>query len=98
MLKFLLIENFALIDYLEIEFQKGFNLITGETGSGKSILVDAVGLLVGERASQEMVREGFEKARVEGIFKVSSKHPINKALEETNTPLEDEELIICITS
>lgn len=95
MLKFLLIENFALIDYLEIEFQKGFNLITGETGSGKSILVDAVGLLVGERASQEMVREGFEKARVEGIFKVSSKHPINKALEETNTPLEDEELIIC---
>jgi len=95
MLKFLLIENFALIDYLEIEFQKGFNLITGETGSGKSILVDAVGLLVGERASQEMVREGFEKARVEGIFKVSSKHPIHKALEETNTPLEDEELIIC---
>ncbi len=95
MLKFLLIENFALIDYLEIEFEKGFNLITGETGSGKSILVDAVGLLVGERASQEMVREGFEKARVEGIFKVSSEHPINKALEETNTPLEDEELIIC---
>lgn len=95
MLKFLLIENFALIDHLEIEFQKGFNLITGETGSGKSILVDAVGLLVGERASQEMVREGFEKARVEGIFKISSKHPIHKALAETNTPLEDEELIIC---
>ena len=94
MLKFLLIENFALIDHLEIEFQKGFNLITGETGSGKSILVDAVGLLVGERASQEMVREGFEKARVEGIFKISSKHPIHKVLAEINTPLEDEELII----
>jgi DNA repair protein RecN (Recombination protein N) len=94
MLKFLLIENFALIDHLEIEFRKGLNLITGETGSGKSILVDAVGLLAGERASQGMVREGFENARVEGIFQVSSRHPIRRALEEMGTPLEDEELVI----
>ena len=94
MLKFLLIENFALIDHLEVEFQKGLNLITGETGSGKSILVDAVGLLAGERASQGMVREGFEKARVEGIFQVSPRHPIRRAMEEAGTPLEDEELII----
>ena len=49
MLKFLSVENFVLIDRLEVEFQQGLNLITGETGSGKSILVDAVGLLVGER-------------------------------------------------
>ena len=94
MLKFLLIENFALIDHLEVEFRKGLNLITGETGSGKSILVDAVGLLAGERASQGMVREGFEKARVEGIFQVSARHPIRRAMEETGTPLEDEELVI----
>jgi len=94
MLKFLLIENFALIDHLEIEFRKGLNLITGETGSGKSILVDAVGLLAGERASQGMVREGFENARVEGIFQVSPRHPIRRALEEMGTPLEDEELVI----
>ena len=70
MLKFLSVENFALIDRLEIEFQKGLTLITGETGSGKSILVDAVGLLVGERASQEMVRQGCDKANIEGIFQV----------------------------
>ena len=94
MLKFLLIENFALIDHLEIEFRKGLNLITGETGSGKSILVDAVGLLAGERASQGMVRDGFENARVEGIFQVSPRHPIRRALEEMDTPLEDEELVI----
>jgi len=70
MLKFLSVENFVLIDRLEVEFQQGLNLITGETGSGKSILVDAVGLLVGERASQEMVRQGFDQARVEGMFEV----------------------------
>lgn len=68
MLKFLSVENFALIDRLEVEFTEGLNLITGETGSGKSILVEAVGLLVGERASQEMVRQGCTQARLEGIL------------------------------
>ena len=68
MLRFISIDNYTLIAHLEVEFRRGLNLITGETGSGKSILVDAVGLLVGARASQEMVREGFDLARVEGIF------------------------------
>ncbi len=61
MLKFLSVENFALIDRLEVEFRQGLNLITGETGSGKSILVDAVGLLVGGRASLEMVRQALTR-------------------------------------
>ena len=94
MLKFLSVENFVLIDRLEVEFQQGLNLITGETGSGKSILVDAVGLLVGERASQEMVRQGFDQARVEGMFEVSKQHPARAYLAEVGVPLEDGEIII----
>ena len=58
MLRYIAVNSFALIDQLEVEFQKGLNLITGETGSGKSILVDAVALLTGERASQESIRQG----------------------------------------
>jgi len=94
MLKFLSVENFALIDRLEIEFRKGLNLITGETGSGKSILVDAVGLLVGRRASLEMVRQGFEQARVEGMFELSGEHPARVFLADAEIPLEGGELII----
>lgn len=94
MLKFLSVENFALIDRLEIEFSKGLNLITGETGSGKSILVDAVGLLVGRRASLEMVRQGFEQARVEGMFELSGEHPARVFLADAEIPLEGGELII----
>lgn len=94
MLKFLLIENFALIHRLEVEFEDGLNLITGETGSGKSILVDAVGLLVGERASQEMVRHGFDKARVEGIFALSPQHPARARLSELEIGGESDELIV----
>ena len=94
MLKFLSVENFALIDRLEVEFRQGLNLITGETGSGKSILVDAVGLLVGGRASLEMVRQGFDQARVEGMFELSREHPARVFLADAEIPLEDGELII----
>jgi DNA repair protein RecN (Recombination protein N) len=94
MLKFLKIENFALMDRVEIEFRPGLTLITGETGSGKSILVDAVGLLAGERASQDMVRQGSEKARIEGIFELSSSHPARLRLREAGIEPEEGELII----
>ena len=94
MLKFLAVQNFALIEHLEVEFQQGLNLITGETGSGKSILVDAVGLLAGERASQDMVRQGFEKAKIEGIFNITPQHPVRSRLEEAGIPLEHQEVMI----
>ena len=94
MLRFLSITNFALIDHLEIEFQSGFNLITGETGSGKSILVDAVGQLVGERASQEMVRQGCDRAQVEGIFSLAARNPARNQLRESGIHLEGEELVV----
>jgi DNA repair protein RecN (Recombination protein N) len=68
MLRFLSIRNLAVIDRLELEFEPGLNVLTGETGAGKSILVGAVGLLVGGRASAELVRTGEETAAIEAIF------------------------------
>jgi DNA repair protein RecN (Recombination protein N) len=68
MLRHLRIEDYALIERLEIEFQAGLNLLTGETGSGKSIVVDALGLLLGDKASSEAIRSGAERARVVGVF------------------------------
>ena len=94
MLKYLRISNFALIDRLELEFTPGFNLITGETGSGKSILVDSVALLAGERASQEMIREGFRKARIEGVFSLESGHPAWSFLEDAGLETEGGEILI----
>ena len=68
MLRFLSVRNLAVIDRLELEFERGLNVLTGETGAGKSILVGAVGLLVGGRASADLVRTGEETATVEAIF------------------------------
>ena len=72
MLRFLSVRNLAVIDRLEIEFEPGLNVLTGETGAGKSILVGAVGLLVGGRASSDLVRTGEESAAVEAIFETPS--------------------------
>ncbi len=68
MLRFLSIRHLAVIDRLELDFQPGFNVLTGETGAGKSILVGAVGLLVGGRASPDLVRTGEDTAAIEAIF------------------------------
>src|SRR3954463_5997894 len=68
MIRFLSVHNLAVIDRLELEFQPGLNVLTGETGAGKSILVGAVGLLVGGRASAELVRTGEETASVQAVF------------------------------
>ena len=73
MLEELRIQNFAVIDRLELEFGAGFNVITGETGAGKSILIDAVELLLGARADPVFVRAGSERSRIEGIFKLDAR-------------------------
>ena len=62
MLKSLEVKDYALIDHINVEFGKGLNIITGETGAGKSILIDAMSLLLGERASTEVVRKGAKKS------------------------------------
>ncbi|NLE77750.1 MAG: AAA family ATPase, partial [Chloroflexi bacterium] len=68
MLSELSIRDFAIIDRLTLQFHRGLNILTGETGAGKSIIIDAVDLLLGGRATQDVVRGGCEEARVEGIF------------------------------
>ena len=68
MLSELSIKNFAIIDQLTISFEKGLTVLTGETGAGKSIIIDAIHLLVGGRGSTEFIRHGETKAEIEGLF------------------------------
>src|SRR5262249_9080768 len=68
MLRFLAIRNLAVIDYLEIEFEAGLNVLTGETGAGRSVVVEAIDLLVGGRASADLVRTGEDVASVQAVF------------------------------
>lgn len=70
MLQTLSIKQFAIIDELEIHFSYGLTVLSGETGSGKSIIIDAIGQLIGMRASSDYVRHGEKKAVIEGIFDI----------------------------
>src|SRR5450631_2373725 len=87
MLHELAVENYAVVDRLRVRFHPGLNLLTGETGSGKSIVVDALGLLFGGRASGEMVRSGAERARISGRFTAPD-------LAHPGVETEDGELLI----
>ena len=78
MLRFLRVRNFALIDQLELHFEDGFNLLSGETGAGKSIIVDALGLLAGSKASAEMVRTGESRAIIEAVFEADLKAELGR--------------------
>ena len=87
-----LLFSIALIEELSIEFESGFNVLSGETGAGKSIIIDSLNLVLGERADKELVRSGMQKARVEGIFTVNE--DICELLEEAGIECEDAFLII----
>ncbi|MBI3280612.1 MAG: DNA repair protein RecN, partial [Acidobacteria bacterium] len=92
MLLELVIENLAVIDRVRVQFHPGFTVLTGETGSGKSIVVDALGLLFGARASTDMLRSGTDRARVSGIFEAPpAALPV---LEAAGAGIEDGELLI----
>ena len=84
MLRTLEIKDYALIDHIFVEFGKGLNIITGETGAGKSIIIGAMGLLLGERASTDVVRKGARKSIVEGIFDVDKNGKVEKILAEND--------------
>src|SRR5450631_3599922 len=94
MLLELVVENYAVVERLRVHFHAGLNLLTGETGSGKSIVVDALGLLVGGRASAETIRTGESRARVAGIFDVREHTAVRRLLEPVGLELEDGELLI----
>src|SRR5579864_3745331 len=94
MLLELAVENYAVIERVRVRFHPGLNLLTGETGSGKSIVVDALGLLLGARTSPEMVRGGAERARISGIFEVAPGPAFLKLAEEAGIEIENNELLI----
>ncbi|MEM7344749.1 MAG: DNA repair protein RecN [Chloroflexota bacterium] len=90
------ITDFAIIDQLSLPIHPGFNVITGETGAGKSIIIDAVGMLLGGRADTSFIRSESDKARVEGIFRLSErlKQVINPILEEEGLEGDDDDTLI----
>ncbi len=93
MLVQLTISNFAIIGHLEIHFKPGLNILSGETGAGKSIIINAVNLILGGRASAELIRTGAEEARVEALFHLPLPSPVSLLLEEMDIPFNGELLI-----
>ena len=88
------IENYAVIEKLRVRFHPGLNLLTGETGSGKSIVVDALALLFGARAAKEVIRPGARRARIAGVFEVHETDEFAAVLSESGIEMEDGELIV----
>jgi len=89
MLSLLKIKNIALIDELQLEFSHGLNLLTGETGSGKSIIVDSLGALTGDRISSDLIKEGEKNAQIEGLFNLASNANLHEMFYESGIELED---------
>lgn len=95
MLTELSISNFAIIDQIRITFNEGLTVLTGETGAGKSIIIDAVQLLTGGRGSVEFVRHGSEKAEIEGLFSIDDpRHPIFEKGREYGVEIQDDGMIV----
>jgi DNA repair protein RecN (Recombination protein N) len=93
MLKHLEIRNYALIEKIELDFERGLNILTGETGAGKSILIGAIGLLIGERSPSDSVRQGTEKAIIEAIFDVDKNDDLAMLLAENQIDWRDPMII-----
>ena len=94
MLQELKVSQFAIIDSLHIEFQNGLNILSGETGSGKSVLLKSLGLLMGEKASPDIIRTGALQAVVEGSFNLKKRADIRKKLMEAGIECDDQQLIV----
>jgi DNA repair protein RecN (Recombination protein N) len=94
MLTELRIRNFAIIEQVTLPLGEGFNVLSGETGAGKSIIVGALGLLLGERASADLIRSGAEKATVEGVFDVTNVRGIVELADERGIEVEDDTLVL----
>ncbi len=94
MLTYLNIKNFALIENCEIEFTNGLNIISGETGSGKSILIQALAILLGHRASTDQIRGGQDEAILNGTITLSQNHPLKERLRECGIDTSEGDLIL----
>ncbi|MDB4876188.1 MAG: repair protein RecN [Gemmatimonadetes bacterium] len=94
MLTELRIKNFAIIESLTLPLARGFNVLSGETGAGKSIIVGALGLLLGERASADVIRTGAERATVEGVFDVGDRPEIRTLLDERGIDVDEATVVL----
>ncbi len=95
MLKSLTVWNFALLEHVQVEFQSGLNILTGETGAGKSILIDSLGAVLGARMSADMVRSGCDWLRVEAVFSLEDESlGLHELLTQQAIDDSDKELII----
>ncbi|HEY8344909.1 MAG TPA: DNA repair protein RecN [Bacillota bacterium] len=94
MLRELTIKNLALIEELRLEFTEGLNILTGETGAGKSIIIDAVSLALGVRSSAEMVRAEAESAQVEAVFELEENADLDRALAEWGIPMGEDRILV----
>ena len=94
MLRYLNIANLAVIDALELEFREGLNVLSGETGSGKSIIIDALGLLLGERGTADMIRSGSDRAFIEGVFEIDGNDPLLELLSGVGIDVDVDGLMI----
>lgn len=88
------IKDFAIIDNAKINFTKGLNVITGETGSGKSILIEALGMILGSRTSREFIRTGCDKAILEGVFYIEDTSILKPILDELSIEIDQDNLLI----
>ncbi len=93
MLEFLKVKNIALIDEIEIEFGDGLNLLTGETGSGKSIIVDSLGTLTGGRVSSDLIKAGRESAQIEGLFAVRTSARLREITDSFGIELDGGDIV-----
>ena len=80
------IRDFAIIDRLHLRFHSGLNILTGETGAGKSIIIDAIGLLLGGRATADMVRAGADRAEIEAVFQLEAGMPTSEPESPESAP------------
>src|SRR5512142_2651973 len=94
MLTELRVRNFAIIEQLTLPLARGFNVLTGETGAGKSIIVGALGLLLGERANADVIRTGAERATVEGVFDVADRPEIRALLDDRGIDVEESTVVL----
>ncbi|MGQ9622619.1 MAG: DNA repair protein RecN [Candidatus Caldatribacteriaceae bacterium] len=94
MLRTLVIRDFIIVDYQEISFAPGFNVITGETGTGKSLLVNALSFLLGLKGREEWIRPGSSKTLVEGLFSLEGMPELRERIAQLGIPLERESLVV----
>ena len=87
------IKNFAIIEEISLTFENGMTVLTGETGAGKSIIIDAMNLMLGARASLDVIRHGAKKAEIEGLFSVDENAALTHILEENGIDISDELII-----